>query len=154
VLATVGTLDVAPGASNVIPGHVRFSLDIRHPENEVRNGTVHRLERRSRQIAAARSLDVEWRVARDHSAVPCDVSLTSRLAEAVAAAGVPVERLPSGAGHDAVVMAEVVPIAMLFVRCAGGVSHHPAESVTTGDVAVAIDVLDRFIDDLAREGWR
>jgi acetylornithine deacetylase/succinyl-diaminopimelate desuccinylase-like protein len=75
----------------------------------------------------------------------------NRLAEAVVAAGLPVERLPSGAGHDAVVMSEVVPVAMLFVRCAGGISHHPAESVTTDDVAATIDVLDRFLDALADE---
>ena len=154
LLATVGTLDVNPGASNVIPGQVRFSLDVRHPENAVRIDAVHTLERRAREIAATRSLGVEWRVARDHSAVPCDASLTTRLAEAVAATGLLVERLPSGAGHDAVVMSEVVPIAMLFVRCAGGVSHHPAESVTTNDVAVAIDVLDRFLESLAVEEHR
>ena len=76
------------------------------------------------------------------------------MAEAVAAAGLPVERLPSGAGHDAVVMSEVVPVAMLFVRCAGGISHHPAESVTADDVAAAIDVLERFLDALADEKLR
>jgi len=109
------------------------------------------LERRVHEVASARSLGVEWRIARDHPAVPCDTSLTTRLAEAVAAAGLPVEQLPSGAGHDAVVMSEVVPVAMLFVRCAGGISHHPAESVMTSDVAAAVDVLDRFVDMLADE---
>ncbi|MDF2761829.1 MAG: allantoate amidohydrolase [Thermomicrobiales bacterium] len=151
LLATVGTIEVTPGASNVIPGQVRFSMDIRHPEDAVRTHAVSVLERRVREAAANRSLRLDWRVARDHPAVPCDVSLMTRLAEAVAAAGLPVERLPSGAGHDAVVMSEVVPVAMLFVRCAGGISHHPAESVTTDDVAATIDVLDRFLDALADE---
>jgi allantoate deiminase len=151
LLATVGTMDVTPGASNVIAGQARFSLDVRHPEDPIRGNAVATLERRAREVAATRSLGVEWRVARDHPAVPCDDSLTTRLAEAVAAAGLPVERLPSGAGHDAVVMSEVVPVAMLFVRCAGGISHHPAESVLTSDVAAACDVLDRFVTMLADE---
>lgn len=151
LLATVGTIEVAPGASNVIPAQARFSLDVRHPEDAVRTDAVSTLERHAREVAATRSLGVEWRLARDHPAVPCDTSLTTRLAAAVAAAGLPVERLPSGAGHDAVLMSEVVPVAMLFVRCPGGISHHPAESVTTSDVAAAIDVLDRFVDALADE---
>jgi len=151
LLATVGTIDVTPGASNVIPGQVRFSIDVRHPEDTVRNDMVSLLERQVRGVAASRSLGAEWRIARDHAAVRCDAALTTRLAEAVAAAGLPVERLPSGAGHDAVVMSEVVPVGMLFIRCAGGISHHPAESVTTSDVAAAIDVLDRFVDTLANE---
>lgn len=148
LLATVGTIEVTPGASNVIPGQVRFSIDIRHPEDTVRTDAVSILERRVHEVAASRSLGVEWRIARDHPAVACDASLSTRLAEAVAAAGLPVERLPSGAGHDAVVMSEVVPVGMLFVRCAGGISHHPAESVATDDVAAAIEVLDRFVDAL------
>jgi len=154
LLATVGTIEVTPGASNVIPGQVRFSIDVRHPENAIRTDAVSALERQVREVAASRSLGAEWRIARDHSAVLCDASLTTRLAEAVAAAGLPVERLPSGAGHDAVVMSEVVPVGMLFVRCAGGISHHPAESVATSDVAAAIDVLDRFVDALANEKLR
>jgi hydantoinase/carbamoylase family amidase len=151
LLATVGMIEVTPGASNVIPGQVRFSVDVRHPEDAVRTSAVSALEQQIREVAASRSLTAEWRVARDHSAVLCDASLMTRLAEAVAAAGLPVERLPSGAGHDAVVMSEIVPVGMLFIRCAGGISHHPAESVATNDVATAIDVLDRFVDALANE---
>jgi allantoate deiminase len=151
LLATVGTIEVTPGASNVIPGQVRFSIDVRHPEDADRADAVSRLERQVREVAASRSLGVEWRIARDHAAVRCDAALTTRLVQAVAAAGLPVERLPSGAGHDAVVMSEIVPVGMLFIRCAGGISHHPAESVATNDVATAIDVLDRFVDALANE---
>jgi allantoate deiminase len=154
LLATVGMIEVTPGASNVIPGQVRFSVDVRHPEDAVRTGAVSVLEQQVREVAASRSLTAEWRVARDHSAVLCDASLTTRLAEAVAAAGLPVERLPSGAGHDAAVMSEIVPVGMLFVRCAGGISHQPAESVVTSDVVAAIDVLDRFVDALANEKLR
>jgi allantoate deiminase len=154
LLATVGTVDVTPGASNVIPGQVRFSLDVRHPEDAVRTEAVAVLERQVREVAASRSLRADWRIARNHPAVHCDASFTTRLAEAVAAAGLPLERLSSGAGHDAVVMSEVVPVGMLFVRCAGGISHHPAESVAVSDVAAAVDVLDRFVDALAIENRR
>ena len=154
LLATVGMIEVTPGASNVIPGEVRFSVDVRHPDDAVRTSAVSTLEQQVREVAASRSLTAEWRVARDHSAILCDASLTTRLAEAVAATGLPVERLPSGAGHDAVVMSEVGPVGMLFVRCAGGISHQPAESVATSDVAAAIDVLDRFVDELANEKLR
>jgi allantoate deiminase len=154
LLATVGTLEPRPGASNVIPGQVQLSLDVRHPDDAVRNEAVRSLEHRAREIAATRSLSVEWHIARDHPAVCCDPQLTALLAEVVAASGLAVEQLPSGAGHDAVVMSEVVPVTMLFVRCAGGISHHPAELVTIDDVAVAIDVLDRFIVALANEATK
>lgn len=152
LLATVGIIEARPGASNVIPGQVHFTLDVRHPDDPVRLDAVATLERRAREIASKRSLALEWRIARDHPAVLCDSALVSRLADAVAATGVSVQCLPSGAGHDAVVMSAVVPVAMLFVRCAGGISHHPSESVSVEDVAVAIDVLDRFIDSLTTEG--
>ncbi|MGH2614879.1 MAG: allantoate amidohydrolase, partial [Thermomicrobiales bacterium] len=152
LLATVGVFDAQPGASNVIPGAVNFSLDVRHPRDAVRTNAVDSLEKRAGEIAATRALELHWRVARDHPAVPCDPALVARLADAVAATGRPVERLPSGAGHDAMVMSAVVPVAMLFVRCAGGISHNPAESVDAADVAVAIDVVDRFLDALASEG--
>jgi allantoate deiminase len=151
LLATVGAITAEPGASNVIPGRVRFSLDVRHPNDQVRADAVATLHRRAVAIAAERRLDLDWQIMRDHPAVPCDTALASRLAGAVAAAGHAVERLPSGAGHDAVTMAAVVPVGMLFVRCAGGISHHPAESVTAEDVAVAIDVLDCFLASLAYE---
>ncbi|MBA2596852.1 MAG: allantoate amidohydrolase [Chloroflexota bacterium] len=151
LLATVGIVEVRPGASNVIPSQAHFTLDVRHPEDAVRGDAVATLQRHAREIAAARSLDLDWRIARDHPAVPCDAALVSRLANAVTTTGIAVEKLPSGAGHDAVTMSAVVPVAMLFVRCAGGISHHPAESVAAADVAAAIAVLDRFIGSLATE---
>jgi allantoate deiminase len=151
LLATVGVVEVEPGASNVIPGLVRFSLDVRHPEDAVRADAVARLEETTRGVALERSLESSWQIMRDHPAVQCDPALTTRLAEAVAASGLSVERLPSGAGHDAVVMSTVVPVAMLFVRCAGGVSHHPTESVSAADVAAAIAVVDRFLASLVNE---
>jgi allantoate deiminase len=81
--------------------------------------------------------------------VPCAADLTDQLAAAAADAGHDAPRLPSGAGHDAAMMASVTPVAMLFVRCAGGVSHHPDESVRADDVEAAIEVTARFAERLA-----
>jgi hydantoinase/carbamoylase family amidase len=155
LVATVGQFAVEPGASNVIPGQVRFSLDVRHADDAVRAAAVATLESQTRAIAAARSLDIDWQVVQDNPAVQCDAALVSELGRAAAGALTPdapeghVPHLVSGAGHDAVVMSSIVPVAMLFVRCAGGVSHNPAESVTAADVAVAIDVLDGFLAGVA-----
>ena len=151
LVATVGQLVVSPGASNVIPGLVQLTLDVRHPDDSVRGNALNDLAAIAGEIAISRSLQLAWDVRMEQPATACDASLTAMLAEAVDASNIPVIRLPSGAGHDAVAMAGVVPVAMLFVRCAGGISHHPTESVTTGDVAVTIAVLDRFLDTLALE---
>jgi allantoate deiminase len=145
VVATVGEAHVRPGAANVIPGRARLSLDVRHADDSARAAAVGALRERAQAIAAARGLAVEWESVQETPAVACDPALTEALAAAVAEAGHEVVRLESGAGHDAAMMAAVAPVAMLFVRCAGGVSHHPDESATTEDVAAAIDVLDRCL---------
>lgn len=151
LVATVGQLDVIPGASNVIPGLVQLTLDVRHPDDRVRRDALSAMASMAGKIATSRSLQLEWHVRMEQQATACDDTLTALLGTAVEASGTPVVRLHSGAGHDAVAMAGVVPVAMLFVRCAGGISHHPAESVAPDDVAVAVDVLDRFLDVLAAE---
>jgi allantoate deiminase len=146
VVATVGELEVHGGASNVIPGRVVLSLDVRHAGDSVRDSVVAQLSNRADAIAGARAVVVEWDVLQETRAVDCSSGLTELVTEAVAASGRPVVRLPSGAGHDAVMLSTIAPIAMLFVRCAGGVSHNPAESVTTEDVAAAIDVTTKFLE--------
>jgi allantoate deiminase len=145
-VATVGELDVRDGAGNVIPGRVKLSLDARHTVDPVREslGTV--LRERAEAISRDRGLGHEWEVVQETAAVGCSATLTGLLADAVAACGHPVVRLPSGAGHDAVMLSGIAPVAMLFVRCAGGVSHNPAESVTVEDVAAAIDATTRFLE--------
>jgi allantoate deiminase len=148
-VATVGGLEVEPGARNVIPGRVVLSLDVRHAADAVRESVLARLHERAGAIAAARGVGVEWDLGAGVGAVDTSAELTGLLAEAVAAAGHPVLRLASGAGHDAVMLSRIAPVAMLFVRCAGGVSHHPAETVTVEDVAAAIDVSTRFLELLA-----
>ena len=143
LVATVGSLVPLPGAPNVIPGRCELTLDVRHPEDAPRHAAVAQLQDRAGEIAAARGLELEWELLHEHPAVRCDPELTELMAAAVG--GHP-PRLASGAGHDAAMMARVAPVAMLFVRCAGGVSHHPDESVEAADMAAATDALARFVE--------
>jgi allantoate deiminase len=148
LLATVGRLSVAPGAPNVVPGAATAFLDVRHADDAVRAEAVAALHDRALAIAAERSLGVAWDVRLDNPAVAMDADLTARLGRA---AGDGAARLASGAGHDGVAIAAMCPIAMLFVRCARGLSHHPDESVTADDAQAALDVLHAFVTDLAAE---
>ena len=145
LLATVGQLEVRPGAGNVIPGAASGSLDVRSPHDDQRRRACLELRDHAASIAARRGLEVEWNLLQENVATPCDPRLRARLAEAVAAAGFPVRELPSGAGHDAVALASRLPVAMLFVRCKDGLSHHPLEFATTEDIAAALKVLDKFL---------
>jgi allantoate deiminase len=145
LVATVGALDVAPGASNVVPREARLSLDVRHGADAVRAVALAGLRERVEAICAARDVELEWATLAERGAVEMSSGLRERLAQAVAAGGHPVRELVSGAGHDAVVLSRVCPVAMLFVRCAGGVSHDPRESVAELDVAVALDILERAV---------
>jgi allantoate deiminase len=149
LVATVGRLAVGPGAPNVIPGSAELSLDVRHPEDAVRAAAVSRLRERAGEAGETRGVTVEWEELLDQPAIGCDAALSERLVRAVEAAGLRPRRLPSGAGHDAAVMAAIAPVAMLFVRCAAGTSHHPGESVAEADVALAVDALAAFVEDFA-----
>ncbi len=150
LLATVGQLMVAPGASNVVPGDVRLTIDVRSPDDALRQSAVATLRDELAARCAARGLAHDWEIVQENAAVPMDGDLSARLARAVGKCGLPVHRLPSGAGHDAVVMAGVCPVAMLFVRCAGGISHHPAERVSAGDVSATLSVLREFVNTVYR----
>jgi allantoate deiminase len=144
-VATVGRMEVAPGAVNVIPSGARFTLDIRSPEDAVRRDAVASLERELREIALRRGITVQLRKSYEEAAAACAGWLTGQLEAAVARLGVRPLRLPSGAGHDGLAMAALCPIAMLFVRCKGGISHNPAESITPEDADVAVRVLVDFL---------
>jgi allantoate deiminase len=148
--ATVGQLELKPGAANVIPGEVVLSLDVRHPNGTVRDEATRRILDGARAIAARRKVAVDSQVLMENPSVPFAGNLASLLARADKAAGQPVVILPSGAGHDGVAMSAITDVAMLFVRCKGGVSHNSAESVTTADVGVGLDVLGRFLELLAQ----
>jgi allantoate deiminase len=146
VVATVGRIAVDPGARNVIPGEAWLSLDVRHTDDGVRRQAVAELRAEAERVAGGRGVTVRWDERGESAAVPTSPELSERLAAAV---GAHAETLPSGAGHDGVAMAAVAPVAMLFVRCEGGISHNPAEAVAEADVAVALDVLERFVGGLA-----
>jgi allantoate deiminase len=149
LVATVGQLSVRPGAANVVPGEVILSLDVRHTDDEVRISASQHLGNVASQIANDRRITLTIQQVSDNAAVACSPRLVTLLSQAVGDAGLPVLRLASGAGHDAVTMSALTEVAMLFVRCKGGISHNPAESVTADDVAVSIEVLGRFLELLA-----
>ncbi|MGD0480853.1 MAG: allantoate amidohydrolase [Terracidiphilus sp.] len=151
LVATVGHVDVEPNAGNVIAGAVRVSLDVRHADDAARKSAVEALLAQAEAIAARRGLALQCTRQMDQPAVPMDERLTAFLAEAIEATGLPAKRMPSGAGHDAMVMAARVPTAMLFLRSPGGVSHHPDETVLEEDVAAALEVCRKFLQRLAAE---
>jgi allantoate deiminase len=151
LLATVGRLSVLPGAPNVVPGAAIAFLDVRHADDGVRHRAVGALRARAEAIAAARGLEMRWEVRLDNAAIAVDAPLTERLAAAAGELGLPDVRLASGAGHDAVALSTLCPIAMLFVRCTGGLSHNPAEAVAPADASVALDVLYAFVRGLAAD---
>jgi allantoate deiminase len=137
VLATVGRLQVEPGARNVIPARAMLTLDVRDGDDAKRLVAVDGLRAQAAEIARRRRVELTWHDTGDVPAVAMDERLTNAFGVAT--------RLPSGAGHDAAMMASIAPAAMLFVRCRGGISHNPAESVEEADVAVAIDTLERLL---------
>jgi allantoate deiminase len=149
LVATVGKVSVEPNATNVVPGVVTVSLDIRHAHDGSRLCAVKKLIDSANAIAERRGLALQWTGQLDQPAVPMDERLTSFLADAIEAAGMPVKHMPSGAGHDAMVMAARVPTAMLFLRSPGGFSHHPAETVLEEDVEAALHVGSKFLERLA-----
>jgi allantoate deiminase len=149
LVATVGQLTVQPGAANVVPGKATLSLDIRHADDAERLLATKRLIDAAGEIAKHRGIAVTTTDISENATVRSSPRLTSMVTQAAQVH--PAIQLASGAGHDAVVMAGLTEIAMLFVRCKGGISHNPAESVTEEDVAVAIDVLSRFLNLLVAE---
>ena len=149
LVATVGSVNVTPGASNVIAESATATLDVRHAEDDVRTASATRLLEDGKRLADERKLGFDVRVDLDQTTVQMDDALTRRLELAMAQAGAPVHRMPSGAGHDAMIVAPKIPSAMLFLRSPGGVSHHPDETVRLEDVALALDVGEYFLRDLA-----
>lgn len=141
LVATVGTIEAFPGAVNVIPGRVRFTIDLRAPQDAQRDAAADDIRKALAGIADDRRVSLEVEPMHAAPAVRCDPALMDAFAAAVERAGIRPFRLPSGAGHDAMALATLCPVAMLFVRCKGGISHNPAESITVDDAAVALDVL-------------
>ena len=146
LVGTVGYIHATPGATNVIPGQVSFTIDLRAPTDAHRKLAVTDIVRRIENIAKRRKLALQIDVTHENRTVPCAPWLKAQVADAVAAEGYSVFELPSGAGHDGMAMIDIADVAMLFVRCRGGISHHPDEHVATADADAGARVLLRVIE--------
>src|SRR6267154_159338 len=146
LVGTVGYIHAMPGATNVIPGQVSFTIDIRAPTDARRKLAVADIVRRIENIAKRRKLKLQLDVTHENRTVPCAPWLKSQVSEAIKAEGYRVFELPSGAGHDGMAMSDIADVAMLFVRCRGGVSHHPDEHVEPDDADAGARVLLRLIE--------
>jgi len=149
VAATVGFLEAKPGATNVIAGEVRATLDIRHASDRARTEALDELIRQAESIAARRGVTAKWRTLLAQLAVAMDPFLTEQIEHAVRKAACEPYRMASGAGHDAMILAEQIPAAMIFLRTPGGISHDPAESVHLDDVAKALECGHHVLTQLA-----
>jgi allantoate deiminase len=145
LVATVGKLEAAPGAGNVIAGEVTASLDIRHADDSVREASVIAILKLAETAATRRGTHVTSSKQLEQPAVPLDARLAALLSQAAARAGFPARRMTSGAGHDAMILAPIVPSAMLFLRSPGGLSHHPDETVLPQDVEAALTTAMEFL---------
>ena len=146
LLATVGSINALPGTANVIPGSVTVSLDVRHPSDESRQGAVRALVQQAEYIAKSRNLTLTTEDRGGQPSVPMNGSL--RAALTTAASPYKPNAMPSGAGHDAMILAPHIPTAMLFLRTPSGLSHHPNESVSAADIDAALTTCLRFLDSL------
>ena len=146
LVGTVGKLECLPGAVNVVPGKVRFTIDLRAPRDAMRLAAVDDVLAAMRAIAARRNVQLTVTKTHEGGVAACAPWLMEQIGAAVAAEGVPVRRLPSGAGHDGMAIIDIADIGMLFVRCEKGISHNPAEAITLADVETAARVWLRFIE--------
>jgi len=149
LVATVGSIHANPGATNVIAEETRVGLDVRHASDEVRIRAVEALLREAGLIAERRDLQVRWNERMNQRAVAMDPFLVSQIEQSIADAGCAPHQMASGAGHDAMILAQRIPAAMIFLRSPAGISHNPAEAVEIADVAKAIEVGVRLLDRLA-----
>jgi len=152
LVGTVGYIHADPGATNVIPGQVSFTIDIRAPTDPHRKRAVTDIVRQIEAIAKRRKLSLQLDVTHENRTVPCAPWLKQQVAEAIEAEGFAVFELPSGAGHDGMAMIDIADIGMIFVRCRGGVSHHPDEHVELADADTGARVLLRLVENFRPRG--
>ncbi|RZL16731.1 MAG: Zn-dependent hydrolase [Hymenobacter sp.] len=145
LVATVGQLRIPYAASNVIPGQVIHSFDLRSPDAGPLAAAYTALQAQAQAIADRRGVQLGWQLVQATAPIACDAGLNDLLARAIAAGGHEVVRLVSGAGHDAVPASAVAPATMAFIRCYKGISHNPLENVEAADVAAALEVAERFL---------
>jgi allantoate deiminase len=146
VVATVGRIEALPGAINVVPGEVRFTIDTRAPRDELRGHAVAAIKQHCAEVAARRGVGIAIELTQEAGVAACAPWLMDQIDAAIAAQSIPVRRLPSGAGHDGMAMKAIADIGMLFVRCKGGISHNPAEDITAADADVSTQIFLRFIE--------
>ncbi len=146
LVATVGKLETLPGAMNVIPGRVKFSLDLRSPRDANREAAVADVLARMRSICERRGVKLHENKMHDEPVAQCAGWMQAQIAAAIEGEGLKVRALPSGAGHDGMAIQAIADIGMLFVRCKSGVSHNPAEAISEEDAGTATRVLLRFIE--------
>ena len=150
VAATVGKVHIINSASNVIPGEVICSLDLRSAEGTQLSTAYTALKKIAEDLCEKRQIVLEWNLIQQTTPVTCDVQMNKLLMESVMDCGYEPVAIVSGAGHDAVPVSKVSPVAMLFVKCFKGISHNPAEDVAVDDIAAAISVSDNFINKLIK----
>ena len=153
LIATVGKLQIENAAGNTIPGRLVCSLDMRCADESVLSFSYKKIRQICQEIANQRNIVLEWNLMQESGTVVCDTAMNDLLAEAIRGAGYEVLELVSGAGHDAVPISVVSPVCMLFLRCYKGISHNPLENVEREDLAAAIAVMDRVINQLI-ELWK
>lgn len=141
LVATIGKLTVSPGASNVIPGHVSGTLDIRDLNVERKQQAIDAILSESERIAVSRGLQMKFEQVMEADPVNCNVEMIKFIEKSIIEQGGSIVSLVSGAGHDAMAMADVTKVAMIFVRCKDGLSHHPDEFVTIEDIRAGVNVL-------------
>lgn len=148
LFGTVGQLDVLPGATNVIPGSATFSIDLRSISDSVRQTSLATIVGSIHDVAQRRGLTASIETTHEHRTVDCAPWLQSQVAESIKRSGYRVLHMPSGAGHDAMAVADLTDVGMIFVRCRGGISHHPDEHVAEVDAdagaRVLFDVIENF----------
>jgi allantoate deiminase len=149
LVATVGSVRVKPGAANVIAGEARLTLDVRHRDDQVRASAVDALVRSAEEIASRRGLTISYKTHMNQPTVAMDRFLSDQMEASIRETGGQSHRTASGAGHDAMIMAEKIPAGMIFLRTPGGISHDPAESVRVEDVEKAIECGLHLLDRLA-----
>jgi allantoate deiminase len=152
-VATVGKLQIPGSASNVIPGKVICSLDCRSAVEDILITSVNRIRQIGEEICKRRNIVFRWTLVQETSPVDCDKKMNAFLEQSIKNAGIGCVSLVSGAGHDAVPISEIAPVAMLFVRCFKGISHNPLEDVEMRDIVAAIMVADGFLDQLSKNEY-
>ncbi|MEO8616504.1 MAG: M20 family metallo-hydrolase [Luteolibacter sp.] len=150
LVITIGKLRIHPGASNSVPQSATFTIDLRHPEDLPRGQALGELHQTCLQIAEKRSLALDWQPIQDNPSTLCDADLTKQLLASLTAVTGSERVLASGAGHDGVILSKICPIAMLFIRCRDGLSHHPDEYATPEDIGTGIQILTHFLNTFQR----